>query len=125
MLNDAEAITLASRGFGRCFPKICGYCGRRFDSLRAYVMETRQRGVVVSVDSEGAVWESEPLDALAYATCQCGNTLAIGTEFMEATDRLALLAWVHHECETRGVRPTVVWNNLRVKLQEVLSEPLS
>jgi len=121
----AEAITLASRGFEHCFPKICGYCGRRFDSLRTYVRETRQRGVVVTLDSEGADWESEPLDALAYANCQCGNTLAIGTEFMEPADRLALLAWVRHECETRGVRPTVAWKSLGVKLQEVLSEPPS
>lgn len=120
-LATTEAVTVARRHFERCFPKVCGYCGRRFDSLRTYVLETRQRGVVVSAPCDDVDGDSDPLDVLAFATCQCGNTLALGTEFMEAADQGALLQWVRHECKTRRVSPTVVLNDLRMSLQLALS----
>jgi len=79
---------------------------------------------MVSFDADLGEWQpTEPLGILTYATCPCGNTLALGTDTMAQAKRLAILEWVRRECEERGVRPSVVLDDLRAVLRlKVLGE---
>jgi len=123
-LSAAEALRLVQGHFESVFPKTCSACGRRFDTLREYVLATRPRGPAQSFDADLGDWETrQPMGTLAYADCPCGNTLALGTSGMDGADRLALLGWVREQCEPRGVVPTQVLEELRAMVREAVVGP--
>ena len=123
-LSTADAMRLVREHFERVFPKVCQACGRRYDTLREYVRDTKPRGAPSSFDADLGNWDtSQPMGALTYADCPCGNTMALGTERMEMTDRLALLSWVREQCETRKVTPSVVLGELRTMIREAAGVP--
>jgi hypothetical protein len=118
-MTSDEVLQVLRHHYEGLFPKNCPNCGRRFESLREYILGTKPRGSAQSFDAELGDWDTQqPIGSIAYADCQCGNTLALGTESMPMPQRLALLAWVREQCENRQVTPTVVLEEIRAALRE-------
>jgi hypothetical protein len=117
-----EALEIVRRHFESLFPKNCSTCGRRFDSLREYILSTRRVGQAVSYDAELGDWQTpRPIGSLAFANCPCGSTLVLGTEGMPLPQRQALLAWVRDETERQHVTPSDLLERIRDDLRrEVL-----
>jgi hypothetical protein len=123
-MNDAEVLQVLRRHFDGLFPKTCSTCGRRFTTLREYILTTKRRGSARSYDADLGQWETtSPIGSLAYADCPCGSTLALSTEGMALPQRQALLAWVRAETQRRKVTPSALLESLRDALRaQVLSD---
>lgn len=124
-MTSAEALEAVRRHFESQFPKTCTNCGRRFATLREYIVTTKRVGQAVSYDAELRDWQtSQPIGSVAFANCPCGTTLVLSTEGMALPQRLALLSWVRAETERCGVTPSELLERLRNDLRtQVLSEP--
>jgi hypothetical protein len=117
-----EALEIVRRHFESLFPKSCSTCGRRFASLREYILSTRRVGQAISYDAELGDWQTQqPIGSLAFANCSCGSTLVLSTEGMPLPQRQALLAWVREEAERQHVMPSELLERIRNDLgKEVL-----
>ena len=123
-MTEAEVLDILRGHFENLFPKICSTCGRRYATLRDYILNTKRRGPARSYDADLGQWETNaPIGSLAYADCSCGSTLALSTDGMALPQRKALLSWVRLETERRGVTPSALLEGLRDNLRaQVLSE---
>ncbi|HWZ29574.1 MAG TPA: hypothetical protein VNX15_13480 [Gemmatimonadales bacterium] len=123
-MTETEVLQILRGHFEASFPKTCNNCGRQFATLREYILNTDRRGQARSYDADLEDWEPpEPLGSQALATCQCGTTLALGTDGMAHTQRLALLSWVKSETQSRGVDSTELLEHLRDQLRrQILDE---
>jgi hypothetical protein len=124
-MDDAEALEVVRRHFESLFPKTCSTCGRRYATLRDYILNTKRRGAAKSYDADLGHWETvSPIGSLAYADCSCGSTLALSTEGLPLPQRQALLRWVKTETQQRGLTPSALLEALRDNLRvQVLNEP--
>jgi hypothetical protein len=124
-MTDAEALQAVRRHFESLFPKTCSACGRRFATLREYILITKRIGPAMSWDAELGDWKTAaPLGSVALANCSCGSTLSLTTEGMELSERQALLSWVKSATQQRGASPSEVLEQLRDDVRkEILSEP--
>jgi len=122
-VSEDEVIQTVRRHFESLFPKVCPNCGRRFDTLRDYILVTRRIGLTKSYDAELGEWKTtQPIGSVAMANCPCGSTLALTTEGMMLSKRLALLEWVRVETGRRGTSPTEILEHLRDKVREQVLE---
>jgi hypothetical protein len=82
-VTAADAIRLTRQHVERQFPKVCGTCGQRFESLVEYLRQTTHVGDVTSLDAQMGDWRPQrPAGTLSLANCRCGTTLAIGSHGM-------------------------------------------
>ena len=117
-LTSEQALEAVLRHFESLFPRTCSNCGRPFATLQDYIQLTTPIGLPVSFDAELDDWTTrEPIGSLAQANCQCGSTLALGTDGMATEQRLALLDWLRLECQQRRVGPSVVLDGLRTAIR--------
>ncbi len=107
------------------FPKVCPSCGRRFATLREYLLTTEQAGPAIPHDVEMGEWNPvRPLGTMTYANCPCGNTLALSSEGMPLLRLWSLLNWARVETQRRGLTPVELLNHLRdVITRQVLAGP--
>lgn len=118
-MTDAEALQAVRRHFESLFPRTCPNCGRRFETLREYILTTTRTGVAMSLDAEEGDWETrQPIGSLALANCPCGSTVALSTQGMALPQRLALLSWVRTETQRRGISPSELLEGLRDELRK-------
>jgi hypothetical protein len=118
-----EALETVRRHFESLFPKNCSTCGRRFASLREYILSTRRVGRAISYDAELGDWQTQqPIGSLAFANCPCGSTLVLSTEGMPLPQRQALLAWVRDETEKQHVTPSELLERIRNDLRKEVLE---
>lgn len=123
-MTDSEVVAVVPRHFESLFPKTCSTCGRRYATLREYVLATKRLGSTKSYDADLGDWRTtSPIGSLAYADCPCGSTLALSTEGLALPQRQALLEWVRLETQRRGVTPSALLDSIRDTLRaQVLSE---
>ena len=123
-MTEAEVTQIVRQYFESLFPKVCPNCNRRFNTLREYILSTKRIGLPRSFDAELGDWETtQPIGSVALANCPCGSTLALSTEGMALSQRLALLDWVRTETQRRGVSPSELLEHLRdLVRQQVLGE---
>jgi hypothetical protein len=123
-MTDQEALHLVRQHFESLFPKTCSSCGRRFATLREYIVSTTRVGPAKSYDAELGDWKpAEPIGSLALSNCPCGSTLALSTEGMALPQRLALLSWVKIETQRRGVSSSQLLERMRDEIRrQVLSD---
>jgi hypothetical protein len=123
-VTDPEALQVVRRHFDSLFPKTCASCGRRFASLREYIVSTTRVGPAKSYDAELGDWKTtEPIGSLALANCPCGSTLALSTEGLALPLRQALLSWVKIETQRRGVSSSELLEQMRDEIRkQVLSD---
>jgi hypothetical protein len=119
----AEALAAVRRHFESQFPKTCSTCGRRFATLREYILSTRRVGPAISYDAELGDWHTQhPIGSLAFANCSCGTTLVLSTEGMPLPQRQALLAWVREETERQHITPSELLERIRNDLRKEVLE---
>ena len=123
-MTAADAIRLTRQHVERQFPKVCGKCGQRFESLLEYLRLTTHVGDVASLDAQLGDWRPQrPAGTLSLANCRCGTTLAVGSHGMSLITLWRLLHWARGETKRRGVPLERVLTSVREQIdREVLAE---
>lgn len=123
-MTAADAIRLTRQHVERQFPKVCGTCSQRFESLLEYLRQTTHVGDVTSLDAQMGDWRPQkPAGTLSLANCRCGTTLAIGSHGMGLITLWRLLHWARGETKRRGVPIDCVLTGVRDQIdRDVLAE---
>ena len=123
---DDEIIGMTREHFEGLFPKVCLNCGRRFETLREYILETRRIGMTICHDAESGDWETtQPLGGVALANCSCGTTMALTTDGMPLSQIHLALKWIKEESQQRGLNPNDLLDYIRSEVRKrVLNDPV-
>ena len=124
-MNEAEVIRQMREHLEGLFPKYCSNCGRRFDTLRKYLLATTHLGSAMPYDAILGNWRPLiPIGMVTLANCPCGNTLSLTSKGMPLRHFWALMAWAKSETKRRGMTPQELLNYLRDQIcMQILSEP--
>jgi hypothetical protein len=124
-MTETEVIRIMREHLEGQFPKTCASCGRRFATLREYLLVTEHRGSAMPYDADEGDWQPlEPLGTATYANCPCGNTLVLSSDGMPLFKLWLLLHWAMVETRRRRLSPQELLNYLREKIcAQVFSEP--
>ena len=116
-LSEDQVVNIIQTAVENLFPKDCGACNRRFNSMKEYLENTTHIGQPRSYDADMQDWQpSNPLGTFSFSKCNCGNTLALGSSSVEVETMWQLLAWVKKEGQRRGVSINELLNDLRAKM---------
>ena len=124
MLSDQEVISIVRRHIESKFPKDCPRCGRRYDSLAAYLLGTTHVGPPISGDyPERATEPARLIGTISYANCSCGTTLAISSAGLDVLTMWRLLQWAGASVARRRISMGELLSELRTRIdEEVLRE---
>jgi hypothetical protein len=124
-MTESEVVHLFRRFYEGLFPKVCSNCGRRFATLREYIMATQPLWPSVNYDMELGNYEApRPIGGLAMATCVCGTTLALSSKQMPVPEAHALMEWIRAEAERRSLKTAEMLDHLRSEVRKlVLADP--
>jgi hypothetical protein len=111
-----EAIKLTKSYIESQFPKTCGRCGRKFDSLADYLRFTTHIGAPMNYDERSGPKPKEPLGIFSFANCLCGNTLVIDSGRMRLTTFWRLLMWARGETKRRGISWKALLSEVRAEI---------
>ena len=125
-MTDDEIIQIMHEHFEGLFPKTCPKCGRRFETLKEYVLNTQPIGTTISYDAEIGDWETtQPLGGVALANCLCGTTIALTTDGMSISQIHLVLKWIKKESQRRGLNPNDLTDYIRREVRKrVLNDPV-
>jgi hypothetical protein len=125
VMTDEEVIRLSYSYYSGLFPKTCTGCGRRFATLREYILGSRRLGATISYDAELRDWKTtKPLGAAALSNCSCGSTLSLTTDGLPLEQRQQLLEWIRVETERRGVSAAALLDLVRDEVRRrALNDP--
>ena len=123
-MTEAEIIRMFRAFYEGLFPKVCPNCGRRFETLRDYIVASQRLWPSLNYDMElGADKAPRPIGGLAMANCLCGNTLALSTRSMPVSQTHLMVAWIRTEMERRGLKQVEILDYLRDEVRkQVLAE---
>jgi hypothetical protein len=120
-MTEAEIVRLFREFFERLFPKVCPNCGRRFASLREYLLASQRLWPSLNYDIElGDYKVPLPIGGLAMANCLCGTTLALSTKSMPLSQTHLILEWIRTETGRRGIEPTELLDHLRDEVRSLV-----
>ena len=124
-MNEDEVVQIGKRYYESLFPRSCPNCQRQFKTLREYLFATTRHGHAHSYDAELGDWKPDnPIGTIMCANCPCGTTLALSTNEMVLTQRLALLDWIRKETQRQQISPSELLERLRDKVRQlVLDDP--
>jgi hypothetical protein len=124
-VTEEEFVRLNYEHYSRLFPKACTNCGRRFETLRDYILVTRPIGATISYDAELGEWQTtEPLGAAALANCPCGSTVALTTAGIPLADIQRMLEWIKEETGRRGITSAALLGIVRNEIRKLaLADP--
>lgn len=124
-MKEDDVIRMMREHLEGLFPKSCGNCGRRFATLREYLLVTEHKGSAMPYDADFGDWKPlKPLGTFTYASCPCGNPVALSSRGMPLSQLWPLLAWAKLETKKRGMSPQELLNYLRDEIcKQVLAEP--
>jgi len=125
-MTDDEIIQMLREHFEGLFPKVCPNCGRRFATLREYILDTQRIGTSMSYDAEMSDWETtKPVGGVAHANCLCGTTMALTTDGMPLSKIHLVLKWIKEETKRRGLSPNELMDYVRNEVRkQVLTDPV-
>jgi hypothetical protein len=123
-MNEAEIIRMFREFYEGLFPKVCPNCGRRYETLRDYIVASQRLWPSLNYDMElGADKAPRPIGGLAMANCLCGSTLALSTRSMPVPQTHLMVAWIRTEMERRGLKQAELLDHLRDEVRkQVLAE---
>ena len=122
MIED-DAVRIVRSYIEGLFPKACQRCGKRYSSLREYLQSTTHLGSPYLYEAAGDEISANPLGPIAYATCPCGNTLAIGSDGLAPRQLVELITWAKADAERRSINMTELLRQLRDRIDhEVLRD---
>ncbi len=124
-MNEDEIIEIGKRYYKSLFPRNCPNCQRQFQTLREYISATTRIGHAHSYDAENGDWNTEnPIGTIMCSNCPCGTTIALSTDHMTLTLRLALLDWIRKETQRLDISSSELLERLRDRVRQlVLDEP--
>jgi hypothetical protein len=123
-MTETDAIQILYRYHEGLFPKVCHNCGRRYATLREYVVATERLWPASSYDAELDQFDAEqPLGGMAMANCICGSTLALSTRGMPPAQMRALLDWARTEMKVRGLDQKQLSDHLRDEVRRLVLRP--
>jgi hypothetical protein len=124
-MTEAEVISAMREHLESLFPKVCSKCQRRFATLQDYLQTTTHLGPAIPYDAELGDWQPiPPRGTLTYATCPCGNTLALSSSGIPLSQLWRLLNWARQETQRRQMTPQALLNYLRDEIcKQVLAAP--
>lgn len=125
-MTDDEIIQMMREHFEGLFPKVCPNCGRRFATLRKYILNTQRIGTSISYDAEMGDWETtKPVGGAAHANCPCGTTMALTTDGMPLSKIHLVLKWIKEETKRRGLSSKELMGYVRDEVRKrVLTDPV-
>jgi UDP-N-acetylmuramyl tripeptide synthase len=125
-MTDDEIIRMMREHFEGLFPRVCPNCGRRYETLREYILSTKRIGATISYDAEMGDWKTtQPIGAFALANCRCGSTMALSTEGIPLSQIHLLLKWVKTETERRGLSSREIIDYVRDEVRkQVMADPV-
>ena len=125
IVDESEVIRQMREHLEGLFPKHCRNCGRRFDTLRDYLLITTHLGSTMPYDAMMGNWRPiNPIGMVTLANCPCGNTLSLTSKGMPRRQLWALMGWAKNETKRRHMTPQELLNYLRDQLcMQILSEP--
>jgi hypothetical protein len=113
-ISDDEIIRMMREHFEGLFPRVFPNCGRRYATLREYILNTKRIEPTISYDAEIGDWETtQPMGGLALANCTCGTTMALSTDGMPLSQIHLVLKWIRTETERRGLSPKELMGYVR------------
>jgi hypothetical protein len=123
-MTEAELLRMFREYYEGLFPRDCPNCGRRYATLREYIVRTQRLWPSLNYDIElGDYKTPRPIGGLAMANCLCGTTLALSTKSMPVSQTHLILEWIRTETERRGVTPAELLDHLRDEVRkQVLAE---
>ncbi|MGW8370225.1 MAG: hypothetical protein ACWGPN_16295 [Gammaproteobacteria bacterium] len=123
-MNEDDVVTIVRAHIERKFPMTCSKCGRRFASLRDYLLNTTHVGSPVSYDAELTDWRPRlPIGTMSFANCRCGTTLSISSQGMGLMAMWRLLRWARKESLQRNISTRELLDGVRSKIdRQVLAE---
>ena len=118
MMTDEEMFQRNYEHYCGLFPRSCSNCGRTFDSLRDYILQTSPLGSAHSYDVEHSDWKpQQPLGGTAMANCVCGNTLSLTTSAMPVELVHEMLDWIKAQSVARGISADAVIEIVRAEVR--------
>jgi hypothetical protein len=125
-MTEDEIIQMVREHFEGLFPKVCPKCGRRFETLRKYILGTERIGTTTCYDAETGDWETkQPIGAAAHANCPCGTTMTLTSEGMPVSQVHLVLKWIKEETQRQGASPLELINYIRNEIRKrVLTDPV-
>lgn len=125
-MTDDEIIQRIREHFEGLFPKVCPKCGRRFATLREYILDTKRIGTTICHDAEISHWETtRPIGAAAHSNCPFGTTMVLTSEGMQISQINLVLKWIKEETKQRGLSPRELMDYIRDEIRKrVLIDPV-
>jgi hypothetical protein len=122
-MTEAEVVKAMREHLESQFPKVCPTCGRRYETLRDYILVTERIEPAVSYDAEMEDWTpKEPVGTVTYSNCACGTTLALSSHGMPLLRLWSLYLWARSQTRRRGISIEELLRSLRnIIRQQVLN----
>jgi hypothetical protein len=123
-MSEAEIVRMSREFYEGLFPKVCPNCGRRYDTLRDYIVASQRLWPTLNYDMElGNDKSPRPIGGLAMANCLCGSTLALSTKSMPVSQTHLIMEWIRTEMGRRGAKQAELLDHLRDEVRkQVLAE---
>jgi hypothetical protein len=124
-VDEADIVRMLSAFYAGLFPKVCANCGRRYATLKDYILSTDPLWPSIDYDIEmGNQTRLNPSGGLAMANCVCGSTLALSSKDMPAAKTALVFGWIREEATRRACPPQALLDHLRDQVRKfVLAAP--
>jgi len=116
VVTEDDVVRIVRSYIEGLFPKVCPRCGRRFDSLREYLNSTTHLGSPYLYETPDDDTIEDPLGPIARATCQCGNTLTVGSRDLPKAQLVELLGWAKADARRRSISMTELLREIRDRI---------
>jgi hypothetical protein len=118
-MTEDDVVRIVRSYIEGLFPKVCPKCGRRFDSLRDYLLLTTHMGSPHFLEPDhGGPLPGNPVGPITHATCLCGHTLTIGSNGIPKDQLVELIDWARVESRTRSISTTALLRHIRDRIDE-------
>src|SRR5262245_65692945 len=115
-MDEDEVVRIVRTYIEGLFPKVCPRCGRRFGSLREYLLVTSHLATPVLYDDIRQDVPSAPIGPMSLANCVCGTTLAIGSAGLPPWQLIELLTWAREESSARAIGVRELLGHIRDRI---------
>jgi hypothetical protein len=124
-MTEDDVVLIVRSYIEGLFPKVCTRCGRRFDSLREYLIATTHLSTPVLYDDISGEIPVEPIGPMSLANCPCGTTLAIGSRGIPPAQLVELLSWAKSESSRRSIGFRELLRHIRERIDEQVLDTFS
>src|SRR5262245_649943 len=99
VMTEDDVVRIVRAFIETQFPRSCPMCGRRFNTLRDYLLMTTHLDSPIAYDQMDSVDAPMELGPMSFANCPCGTTLSVTSRTMAPTLMVELMNWARGEME--------------------------